>query len=96
MFAKCRLFGQGLPVVLFSVEQLHREYLWAGADVIEAFSFYANDGKMQSADSARMYTVSEGICVCYEQALQCRHMNAIWRLKSSPTRLFVQPPACYG
>jgi len=42
-----------------SVRELHREFLRAGADVMQALTFYASDDKLENrGNSARiMYTV---------------------------------------
>ncbi len=37
-----RLYGA------FSVRQLHREFLRAGSDVMQAFTFYASDDKLEN------------------------------------------------
>jgi len=42
-----------------AVEQLHKEYLRAGADVAQAFTFYASDGKIQMSDTTTEYTCEE-------------------------------------
>ena len=34
--------------VTIAVKQLHREFLRAGADVMQAFTFYASDDKLQN------------------------------------------------
>ena len=39
------------------VKQLHSDFLRAGADVIQAFSFYATDGKLRSNVATKDYTV---------------------------------------
>lgn len=43
----------------FSVRQLHREFLLAGADVMQTFTFYASDSKLGN----RGNTASEKIGV---------------------------------
>ena len=47
------------PNFVFIVRELHREFLRAGADVMQALTFYASDDKLENrGNSARiMYTV---------------------------------------
>ena len=44
----------------FTVKQLHREFLRAGADVMQAFTFYASDDKLKNRgnQASSQYTVS--------------------------------------
>ena len=51
---------------LFSVRQLHREFLRAGADVMQTFTFYASEDKL----SNRGNTASETIGVNYRTGFQ--------------------------
>ena len=59
--------------VLFvsSVRQLHREFLRAGADVMQAFTFYASDDKLenrgneaQSKYTVRSLQITQNIYYC--------------------------------
>jgi len=44
----------------YAVEQLHREYIWAGSDTIQAFTFYTTDKRLQQDTSvAKSYTCDE-------------------------------------
>ena len=47
--------------VLLSVRQLHREFLRAGADVMQAFTFYASDDKLENRgnEAQSKYTVRQ-------------------------------------
>ncbi|CAH1790206.1 unnamed protein product [Owenia fusiformis] len=42
-----------------AVRQLHREFMRAGADVLQTFSFYAAEGRLKSNKTGKIYTVSE-------------------------------------
>ena len=50
------------PVV--SVRQLHREFLRAGANVMQTFTFYASDDKLENRGNKQRFTVSTAVCVC--------------------------------
>lgn len=41
------------------MRQLHREFLRAGSDVMQTFSFYASDDKLENRGHAQRFTVSE-------------------------------------
>lgn len=47
-------------VMYVTVKQLHREYLRAGADVMQAFTFYASDDKLANRgnQASKKLTVS--------------------------------------
>lgn len=49
-----------------SVRQLHREFLRAGANVMQAFTFYASDDKLENRGQALKITVGA----------QGQHLNA--------------------
>ncbi|CAH1792305.1 unnamed protein product [Owenia fusiformis] len=42
-----------------AVRQLHREFLRAGSDVLQSFTFYAAEGKLKSSSTGKNYTVAE-------------------------------------
>lgn len=42
-----------------AVRQLHREFLRAGSDVLQAFAFYAAEGKLSSSTTSKSYTVAD-------------------------------------
>lgn len=44
-----------------SVRQLHREFLRAGANVMQTFTFYASDDKLENRGQSLKYTVSTQI-----------------------------------
>lgn len=46
--------------ILLAVRQLHREFLRAGSDVMQAFTFYASDDKLENRgnEAQSKYTVS--------------------------------------
>lgn len=44
--------------VWFEVRQLHREFLRAGANVMQTFTFYASDDKLENRGNKVTYTVS--------------------------------------
>lgn len=51
---------ESFPFIIFNtVRQLHREFLRAGADVMQTFTFYASDDKLKN----RGNTASEKIGV---------------------------------
>ena len=54
--------------VNIAVKQLHREFLRAGADVMQAFTFYASDDKLQN----RGNEASEKLTVGYIRLLSIR------------------------
>ncbi len=43
--------------ILLPVRLLTKDYQRAGADVLQAFTFYATDGKLDTSESAKSYTV---------------------------------------
>ena len=45
---------------LIAVKQLHREFLRAGADVMQAFTFYASDDKLENRGHS---AGAIGVCV---------------------------------
>lgn len=47
-FETCMLTSYYLPCFFITVKQLHREFLRAGADVMQAFTFYASDDKLEN------------------------------------------------
>lgn len=48
-----------------SVKQLHREFLRAGSDVMQAFTFYASDDKLENcAGKAGSIGVNSGNTTC--------------------------------
>lgn len=42
-----------------SVRQLHREFLRAGSDVMQTFTFYASDDKLENRGHTQRFSVSE-------------------------------------
>lgn len=44
--------------VWFAVRQLHREFLRAGANVMQTFTFYASDDKLENRGNKLTFTVS--------------------------------------
>ena len=44
-----------------SVRQLHREFLRAGANVMQTFTFYASDDKLENRGQSLKHTVSTQI-----------------------------------
>lgn len=47
------------PFLSVSVRQLHREFLRAGSDVMQTFTFYASDDKLENRGNTQRFTVSE-------------------------------------
>ena len=49
-----------------SVRQLHREFLRAGADVMQAFTFYASDDKLENRGNTaqQRYSVGNVLSLC--------------------------------
>ena len=43
---------------VLAVKQLHKDFQRAGSDVLQLFTFYASDSKLQSSHAAKQYTVS--------------------------------------
>lgn len=41
------------------MRQLHREFLRAGSDVMQTFTFYASDDKLENRGHTQRFTVSE-------------------------------------
>lgn len=46
--------------VRVAVRQLHREFLRAGSDVMQTFTFYASDDKLANRGNSPRFTVSPG------------------------------------
>ena len=46
---------------MYIVVQLHQDFLRAGSDVIQALTFYSNDGKMKICESSKSYDVRKNI-----------------------------------
>ena len=57
-----KLQGQILMIILsfvsLSVRQLHREFLRAGANVIQTFTFYCSEDKLEISGNVKSITVS--------------------------------------
>lgn len=53
--------------LVFTVLQLHREFLRAGADVMQAFTFYASDDKLANRgnEAQNKHTVSSSRIFMY-------------------------------
>lgn len=45
-------------MVSLSVRQLHREFLRAGSNVMQTFTFYASDDKLENRGNKLTFTVS--------------------------------------
>lgn len=52
-----------------SVRQLHREFLRAGSDVMQTFTFYASDDKLENRGNTQRFTVSE--CTIFTPSCGC-------------------------
>lgn len=53
------IFGDDVTVcVCLAVRQLHREFLRAGANVMQTFTFYASDDKLENRGQTLSLTVS--------------------------------------
>ena len=50
-------------VMLFPVRQLHREFLRAGSDVMQAFTFYASDDKLENRGNEAQAKFSVSIII---------------------------------
>lgn len=48
--------------VVFAVRQLHREFLRAGSNVMQTFTFYASDDKLENRGQTLSFTVSLFSC----------------------------------
>lgn len=44
-----------------SVRQLHREFLRAGSNVMQTFTFYASDDKLENRGHTQRFTVSRAL-----------------------------------
>lgn len=57
------------------MRQLHREFLRAGANVMQTFTFYASDDKLENRGNTQRFTVSEGRSCCTVRGWQGPRMN---------------------
>ena len=61
------------------VMQLHREFLRAGSDVMQAFTFYASDDKLENRGNEAQQKYSVGILCTSLQFLS--HQGVKWKAK---------------
>lgn len=65
-----------------SVRQLHREFLRAGSNVMQTFTFYASDDKLENRGHTQRFTVSEYtvfLCRHVAAAVPKTHAQSWWR-----------------
>lgn len=59
----CVRLAAGLTCApVLSVRQLHREFLRAGANVMQTFTFYASEDKLENRGNKQRFTVSTAVC----------------------------------
>ena len=64
-----------LFIYLSSVRQLHREFLRAGANVMQTFTFYASDDKLENRGNQLGFTVG-----CWNNKKYIVDRKSIWIL----------------
>ncbi|XP_023930687.1 betaine--homocysteine S-methyltransferase 1 isoform X2 [Lingula anatina] len=73
-----------------AVRQLHRDFLRAGADVLQAFTFYSTDGKLSTSEGGKVFTSAD---------LNQSACDIVWEVaKTKPDTLVcggVSPTPCY-